>query len=49
MINADENTYTAHFDARCGRGVDLISMQMHDFGAGSILEPYSVKYVKCEC
>ena len=48
MINADENEYTAHFNANCGCGVDLISGERFDFGGGSRLEPYCVKYVKCE-
>ncbi len=47
-INIDENPYTAHFDADCGRAVDLITGQLHDFGGGSELPPYSVAYWKCE-
>lgn len=48
-INADSVPYTAHFDARCGRAVDLITGQPHDFGGGSELPPYSVAYWKTEC
>ena len=48
-INADSEGYTAHFDARCGRAVDLITGREHDFGGGSYLEPYSAYYWKCEC
>ncbi len=48
MINADENEYTAHFNANCGCGVDLISGENFDFGGGSRLEGYCVKYIKCE-
>ena len=48
MINLDENEYTAHFNAGCGCGVDLITGEHHDFGAGSVLLPYSVKYIKTE-
>ena len=29
-INADSEGYTAHFDARCGRAVDLITGREHD-------------------
>lgn len=48
-INADENAYTAHFDAGCGRAVDLITGAEHDFGGGSELPPYSAYFWKCEC
>lgn len=47
-INADSNPYTAHFDAGCGRAVDLLTGAEHDFGGGSELPPYSVAYWKCE-
>ncbi len=47
-INADCESYTAHFDAGCGRAVDLISGKEHDFGGGSTLEPYSAYFWKCE-
>ncbi len=33
-INADDQPYTAHFDAKCGRAVDLITGKEHDFGGG---------------
>lgn len=48
MINLDENEYIAHFNANCGCGVDLITGEHHDFGAGSVLPPCSVKYIKTE-
>ncbi|MGN0624183.1 MAG: alpha-amylase family glycosyl hydrolase [Oscillospiraceae bacterium] len=48
-INADEQPYTAHFDAKCGRAVDLITGKAHDFGGGSELPPYSAFMWKCEC
>lgn len=48
MINLDENEYTAHFNAGAGCGVDLITGEHHDFGAGSVLPPYSVKYIRTE-
>ena len=47
-VNADENPYTAHFDAGCGRAVDLLTGQTHDFGGGSELPPYSVAFWRCE-
>ncbi|MCR4690201.1 MAG: cyclomaltodextrinase [Lachnospiraceae bacterium] len=47
-INADENPYTAHFDAGCGQAVDLITGQIHDFGGGSVLPPYSAALWKME-
>lgn len=48
-INADENAYTAHFDARAGQGMDLITGELHDFGGGSELPPYSAFFWKTEC
>ncbi len=48
-INADENPYTAHFDARAGQGTDLITGELHDFGGGSELPPYSAFFWKTEC
>ncbi len=48
MINLDENEYIAHFNAGAGCGVDLITGKHHDFGAGSVLPPYSVKYIRTE-
>ena len=47
-VNADNQPYTAHFDAGCGRAVDLLTGEEHDFGGGSELPPYSVFYWKCE-
>ena len=47
-INADANEYHAHFDAGCGRATDLITWNMHDFGGGSLLEPFSVYFWECE-
>lgn len=48
-INADECEFTAHFDAGCGRAVDLLTGKDHDFGGGSIFQPYSAAIWKCEC
>ena len=47
-INADENAYTAHFDARSGQGTDLITGELHDFGGGSELPPYRAFFWKTE-
>ena len=47
-INADEDSYTAHFDAGCGMARDLITGNTHDFGGGSELPPYSVQYWEME-
>ena len=47
-INADGENYTAHFDAGCGKAVDLISGEEHDFGGGSELPPYSAYFWKME-
>lgn len=47
-INADENPYTAHFDAGCGLAVDLITGRPHDFGGGSELPPYSAFFWEME-
>ena len=46
-VNASSEPAVVHFDARCGRGVDLISGRQHDFGGGSELEPYSTYYWNC--
>ena len=40
-INADEDPYTAHFDARAGRARDLISGREIDFGGGLQLPGYT--------
>ena len=47
-VNADAAEYTAHFDAGCGRAVDLITGAEHDFGGGSRLPGYSAYFWKCE-
>jgi glycosidase len=47
-INADDNEFYAHFNAGCGKAVDLISGEEHDFGGGSKLPPYSAYFWKCE-
>lgn len=47
-INADSETFTAHFDAGCGMAVDLISGEKHDFGGGSEMPAYSAYFWKME-
>ena len=47
-INADGEDYYAHFNAECGRAVDLITGEDHDFGGGSKLPPYTARFWKCE-
>lgn len=42
-INADDQPYTAHFDARCGRAQELLTGTVHDFGGGSTLQPHSAE------
>lgn len=43
-INASDQPFTAHFDAGCGQAKDLITGEMHDFGGGSELPPYSAAF-----
>lgn len=47
-INADSESYTAHFDAGCGTAVDMITGKTHDFGGGSALPAYSAAFWKME-
>lgn len=47
-VNADGESFTAHFDAGCGKAVDLITGMEHDFGGGSELPPYSAYFWKME-
>lgn len=47
-VNADCESFTAHFDAGCGKAIDLITGEEHDFGAGSELLPYSAYFWKME-
>lgn len=47
-INADENEFTAHFDAGCGQAEDLLTGETHDFGGGSVLPGYSAAFWKME-
>jgi len=47
-LNADSQPFTAHFDAGCGRAVDLLTGLPHDFGGGSCLPPYSAALWRME-
>ena len=47
-INAADSPAVVHFDAQCGRAVDLITGEEHDFGGGSELKPFSAYYWRCE-
>lgn len=47
-INAASEPATLHFDAGCGRAIDLITGEDHDFGAGSEVGPFSAHYWLCE-
>lgn len=47
-VNISDEPYVAHFNANAGRGTDLITGEMHDFGGGSTLPPYSVAFWKTE-
>ena len=47
-VNADAEPVVCHFDAGCGTAVDLITGEPHDFGGGSELPPYSVRFWKME-
>lgn len=48
-INADDQPFRAHFDARAGRAEDLITGQPIDFGGGVEMPPYSAGYWLTEC
>ena len=47
-INADDQPYTAHFDAGYGLADDLVTGKVHDFGGGSLIEPLSSHIWKCK-
>ena len=47
-MNADGEDFYAHFNAECGRAVDLITGEEHDFGGGSKLPQYTARFWKCE-
>lgn len=43
-INADSESFTAHFDAQAGCADELITGDYHDFGGGSVLPPHSASF-----
>ncbi|MBQ9438777.1 MAG: cyclomaltodextrinase [Lachnospiraceae bacterium] len=45
-INAAEEEFRAHFDARAGRAHDLITMETFDFGGGIALPPERVLFLE---
>lgn len=47
-VNASDQEFYAHFDAGCGKAIELLSGKEHDFGAGSLMPAYSVQYWKME-
>ena len=47
-INIAAEPYVFHFNAGCGRAVDLISGADHDFGGGSEVEAFSAHFWLCE-
>ena len=47
-INADSEEYTAHFEAGCGRAIDLLTGEAFDFGGGTRLPPYCAMFLQME-
>lgn len=47
-LNGCGEEITAHFNARAGRAVNLLTGEAHDFGGGSKLKPYGAAYWKVE-
>lgn len=47
-VNADSESFLAHFDAGCGQAMELLEEKPHDFGGGSELAPYSAYIWKME-
>jgi glycosidase len=47
-INAAPQPVRLDFNAGCGRAIDVISGEEHDFGGGSQVEPFSCHYWLCE-
>ena len=47
-LNIDDAPFVAHFNANSGTGEDLLTHEMHDFGAGSTLAPLSISIWKTE-
>ena len=47
-VNADDQPFTAHFDAGYGLADDFVTGGTHDFGGGSLLEPLSSHIWRCK-
>ena len=47
-INAAHEPAVMHFNANCGRAIDLITGEVHDFGGGSELPALTVRFWECE-
>ena len=47
-VNAADAPVTLHFDAGCGRAVDLITGEPHDFGGGSEVPARTCRFWRCE-
>lgn len=43
-LNIDSEAYIVHFDANAGTAKNLLNEEIHDFGGGSTLPPYSIAY-----
>lgn len=47
-VNAAAEPVTLHFDAGCGRAVDLVTGEPHDFGGGSEVPGHTCRFWRCE-
>ncbi|MDL2300826.1 cyclomaltodextrinase [Lachnospiraceae bacterium OttesenSCG-928-D06] len=45
-INADQTSFSAHFDAGCKEAIELLTNKIQDFSVGTLLPPYSVSIYK---
>ena len=48
-LNAGPDDYMLHFDARAGKGTDLLTGEDVDFGGGLLIPPYQAMIIKPEC
>ena len=48
MINADEASFHADFNAEAGCGIDLITGKKIDFGGGLDIPPYTSYLIELE-
>ena len=47
-LNAGPEEYTLHFDARAGKGTDLLTGEEKDFGGGLLIPPYQAVIIQPE-